>query len=496
MLHILFQKLEKVLFIYISRKVIKQKNEERIMNKKQFIRELVNELSANNLAIFAGAGLSVAAGFVDWKGLLKDLAEELDLNIDKEENDLISLAQYYINEKQGNRSKINQIILNEFSQQAVLTENHKILARLPIDTFWTTNYDSMIENALKDAGKVVDIKHCIGQLPISIHKRDAVVYKMHGDASLPDQTVLIKDDYEKFHLTRNDFFTALRGDLLTKRFLFLGFSFSDPNIDYILSRIRSSYNENQKEHFCILRKVQQLPEENQADFEYRKRKQELFINDLKRVGISVLLVNQYEEITEILREVEQAQKRKTIFISGAAEDYSPYSQQDVEEFVSSLSQEILKLGYRIVTGFGLGIGSSVISGSIKYLTEQNLKIDEDYLILRPFPQNKEGKELWSAWREDMISYAGISIFLFGNKSQNGEIILSNGMQEEFDISKRNNNVLIPVASTGHMAKQLWEEDMSKECSENIETEMQVLSKENIPLDELKYNILSILKKVK
>ena len=103
------------------------------MNKKQFIRELVNELSANNLAIFAGAGLSVAAGFVDWKGLLKDLAEELDLNIDKEENNLISLAQYYINEKQGNRSKINQIILNEFSQQAVLTENHKILARLPID---------------------------------------------------------------------------------------------------------------------------------------------------------------------------------------------------------------------------------------------------------------------------------------------------------------------------------------------------------------------------
>ena len=118
------------------------------------------------------------------------------------------------------------------------------------------------------------------------------------------------------------------------------------------------------------------------------------------------------------------------------------------------------------------------------------------MILRPFPQNKEGKELWSAWREDMISYAGISIFLFGNKSQNGEIIQSNGMQEEFDISKRNNNVLIPIASTGHMAKQLWEEDMSKESSENIETEMQALSKENIPLDELKSNILSILKKVK
>lgn len=215
-----------------------------------------------------------------------------------------------------------------------------------------------------------------------------------------------------------------------------------------------------------------------------------------RVGVNTLLIEEYSEITEILLEVEQEQKRKTVFISGAAEDYSPYSQQDVEQFVSSLSQEILKLGYRIVTGFGLGIGSSVISGSIKYLTEQRLKIDEDYLILRPFPQNKEGKELWSAYRQDMIGYAGISIFLFGNKLENGEIKLSNGMQEEFDISRGNGNILIPVASTGYISKQLWEKDLNQECNEQFKDEMQILSQEHATLDELKSNILSILKKVK
>lgn len=466
------------------------------MNKEKLIKELANELSANNLAIFAGAGLSVSAGFIDWKTLLQDLAEEMNLNIDKEESDLVSLAQYYVNSKNGNRSKLNHLILNEFSKNATLTENHKILARLPIDTFWTTNYDSMIETALKDAGKIVDVKHCVEQLSVSIHKRDVVVYKMHGDAYFSSQAVLIKDDYEKFHLTRNDFFTALRGDLLKKRFLFLGFSFSDPNIDYILSRIRVSYSENTKEHFCILRNVQKTDKEQKDEFEYRQRKQKLFISDLHRVGINTLLIDDYSEITEILKNVEKAQKRKTIFISGAAEDYSPYSRQEVEQFVSSLSQEILKLGYRIVTGFGLGIGSSVISGSIKYLTEQRLKIDEDYLILRPFPQNKEGKQLWSAWREDMIGYAGISIFLFGNKLEDGKIILSNGMQEEFDISKKNKNILIPVACTGYMAKQLWENDLNKECDDNIKTEMQMLSQENLGLDLLKSNILSILKKVK
>ncbi|KIE90685.1 hypothetical protein AP1022_01368 [Actinobacillus pleuropneumoniae] len=211
------------------------------------------------------------------------------------------------------------------------------MARLPIDTFWTTNYDPVIETALKEAGKVVDVKHNVEQLPVSIHKRDAVVYKMHGDYTLPNQAVLIKDDYEKYHLTRNDFFTALRGDLLTKRFLFLGFSFADPNIDYILSRIRASYSENQKEHYCILRKVQKFDNEDQADFEYRQRKQQLFISDLERVGVNTLLIDEYSEITEILREVELAQKRRTVFISGAAEDYAPYSQEDVEKFVSSLA---------------------------------------------------------------------------------------------------------------------------------------------------------------
>lgn len=52
----------------------------------------------------------------------------------------------------------------------------------------------------------------------------------------------------------------------------------------------------------------------------------------------------------------------------------------------------------------------------------------------------------------MIANAGISIFLFGNKMQDGEVINSNGMQEEFDISKENGNILIPVACTGNISQ--------------------------------------------
>ena len=466
------------------------------MKKYVLVKNLVKELSSNNLAIFAGAGLSVGAGYIDWKSLLRDLAEEIDLEVDREEHDLVSLAQYYINEKGGNKSTINDLILNEFSQKAILTDNHRILARLPIDTFWTTNYDPMIERALEDSGKVVDVKHSTDQLPTSIRGRDAVVYKMHGDASDSSNAVLTKDDYEQYSLNRNEFFTALKGDLITKKFLFIGFSFADPNIDYILSRVRLSYGHNQPEHYCILKHIVKFNNEEQADFEYRRRKQQLFIGDLKRFGIQTVLIEKYEEITEILLEVEKAQKQKTIFISGAAEDYAPYSQKEVESFVSSLTQEILKLGYRVVTGFGLGIGSSVISGSVKYLLENRLKIDEDHLVLRPFPQNEEGKRLWTVYREDMISYAGISIFLFGNKlNECNELVPSNGIQEEYDISKNNGNILLPVGGTGYISEKLWN-DLTGDSYDNNKVETDSLAPNIKNLDTLEESILAILKGMK
>lgn len=219
-----------------------------------FVSAYVKAIEDRTAAVFAGAGLSIPAGFVDWRGLLKSIAKDVGLNIDKE-NDLIAVAQYHVNEK-GGRHRINQLLVNEFSAEAEVTENHKILARLPIQTYWTTNYDKLIENTLSDAGKTPDVKLTIKNLAINVPQRDAIVYKMHGDISMPDEAVVTKDDYEDYSTQKQLFSTALQGDLLDKTFLFLGFSFSDPNIGYILSRIRILLGKDQREHFCLMRKVQ------------------------------------------------------------------------------------------------------------------------------------------------------------------------------------------------------------------------------------------------
>src|SRR5680860_333986 len=118
-----------------------------------FIRDFVKDLNEGTASIFAGAGLSIPAGYVNWSDLMSEIAEDLGLNITIE-TDLISLAQFHVNENRT-RSKINRKILDEFVEDVEETENHKIISRLPVSSVWTTNYDKLIEKAFQNENKVV-----------------------------------------------------------------------------------------------------------------------------------------------------------------------------------------------------------------------------------------------------------------------------------------------------------------------------------------------------
>ncbi|AJP42564.1 hypothetical protein EP12_01370 [Alteromonas australica] len=449
---------------------------------QRVVSDLLRDLAEDNLAIFAGAGLSAPAGYVSWSELLRPIAEDLELEIEKE-TDLVALAQYHCNSNLANRGKLNQLLINELSDKADITENHKILARLPISTYWTTNYDRLIENALADAGKVPDTKYRIKQLSFTKRGRDAVVYKMHGDIEHPDEAVLTKDDYEAYHLKMEPFINALSGDLVSKTFLFLGFSFTDPNLDYILSRVRVAYSKDQRQHYCIQKIVEPEVGESDADAEYRKRKQELFIQDLLRFGIKTILVSDYSQITNILSQLEWAFRRKTIFISGSAYEYGKWDSSEAGHFIYSLAKEIANLGFRIVSGFGLGVGSSVITGVLESVYMSGRRLDSEQLILRPFPQNEVGsrpiQQVWHEYREEMISYSGIVIFLFGNKLKDGEVVLADGLMSEFEIAKSKGLLLLPVGATGYASRNIYTQLLQegyfdstafpKNCKEHITT---------------------------
>ena len=425
-----------------------------------FIKDICKELIEENVAIFAGAGLSLPAGFVGWSELLKPIADELGIDIEKE-HDLVTLAQFHCNEDGQNRSQLNKRLIEEFSKEAKITDNHKILSRLPISIYWTTNYDKLIEDSIIDAGKVPDVKYTKEHLANTKPKRDVIVYKMHGDIEHPNNAILTRDDYESYHVKMDQYVTALSGDFVSKTFIFIGFSFTDPNLDYILSRIRVSFTSSPKRHYCFLKEVTKNDSELIADFDYRKRRQELFIGDLKRFNIKAIIVKSYNGITEIIREIENRYKKKTIFISGAAHDFGAWGADKSQLFIHNLSKKLIESGYKIVSGFGLGVGSAVISGALEEIYMNPKMSSNNQLLLRPFPQQVFGStskaELWKRYREDMISYAGTAIFLYGNKLDSGNVVLSNGMRQEFDIARENSLSILPIGTTGFMAEEFWNE---------------------------------------
>ncbi len=60
---------------------------------------------------------------------------------------------------------------------------------------------------------------------------------MHGDVESPDDAVLTKSDYDEYPYKPRGraFLAALEVAVTSRSFLFLGFSFNDPNVERVLS---------------------------------------------------------------------------------------------------------------------------------------------------------------------------------------------------------------------------------------------------------------------
>ena len=430
------------------------------VTKQEFIETYVKAIREGDAAVFAGAGLSRPSGLVDWKGFLRPLAEKIGLDINKEQ-DYLSVAQFY-RDQRCNQTNVSQEIMNAFLKNVEVNENIKILARLPIKTYWTTNYDELLENGIKDANRNPDVKTKSEHLSLVESGRDAVVYKMHGDVKDASNAVLTKSDYELYEKNRPFFRTVLQSDLVSKKFLFIGFSFTDPNIDFVFGQIHAMLGEKCKEHYCFMRRIQKN-DCKKDEYKYEKLKQDMQEQNLRNYGIQTVFVDKYEEITDILLEVEKELRKNEVFISGSADEFKePWSRLKAEGLAGKIAATLVHNDYRVTSGFGVGIGSSVINGALDIIYKEKFNHVDKYLRLKPFPQNivnaAERTAKWKKYREEILKETGVSIFIFGNKIDKKSEVTNNadGCLQEFKIAKEKGNMIIPVGSTGYAAKEIYD----------------------------------------
>ena len=446
------------------REIIEEDYLDSIIEKNvSYLDEITKKMKLGDVSVFAGAGLSVASGYVDWKKLLEPISKQLRLNSDIE---LTAIAQYYVDKY--NRQGLNSLVFNEFDKVPKNNENANWLAKMPITEFWTTNYDDVIEQSLEKQGK--KYQKIVKSEDFKYHKfeREVTIYKMHGDKDSPDDVVLTKKDYQTYDIERNVFTKLLSVELIRKTFVFIGFSFNDPNLERILSIAKQSLKGKAPQtHYCFMRRVQlmdyldkknKLNRENIKQYIQDKNYQELRMTAMAQDGILTILINSYEEITLMLQYLYNNYITNNVFISGGInpDDLSDYKcfemEKDIvynlnpaESFLTLLGKNLCDNDFSIYTGFGAGVGNYILSGILSSDKYNSADVINDKIHISSLFDVEDKERI----RRKMIKQCSCSIIVFGYGDENS------GTYKEYDIAVNEGKYIIPVMKTGLAAEKIY-----------------------------------------
>ena len=212
-------------------------------------RELVAAFRAREGVLFVGSGVSLPADLPGWSDLIQELREQLELARDDHDgvDDFLDLAQWHRENIPASAvNGLGKVVGALFGRKRRPTLAHYLLLALGARTLITTNYDRLLEEASIGLGHqphtIVDAK----DVPRAIDEDQRAVVKLHGDAERPDSIVLSRDDYDHFETDHQAMALLVQGLLLTRTFLFVGYSLRDPDFRRLHARIARMLGESQR----------------------------------------------------------------------------------------------------------------------------------------------------------------------------------------------------------------------------------------------------------
>lgn len=189
-----------------------------------------------SLVLFVGAGASVEAGIPSWKEAVQQFMDGLSEKGNFSAEDNLLIPQLYFNER-GSGDYI-QKARDIFCYQKVLVPTHldETIATIAPQCIITTNYDHLLEDALRDKRRYYQVICEDGEIPY--HYSSHEIIKMHGDFE-HNNFVLKEDDYlnysEHFRLIE----TYVKALIARNTLLFVGYSLNDPDVKQILSWVKN-----------------------------------------------------------------------------------------------------------------------------------------------------------------------------------------------------------------------------------------------------------------
>lgn len=200
---------------------------------RENIKRIIKAKEQKKLTIFVGAGVSMNSGVPSWGELIKILKNGIEL--DDDENDYLKIPQLYYNQR-GEKEYYDTVLEALKHKNSSYNPVNEIICSLNPQHIITTNYDVFFEEVVKNEGYQYSIIKSDSDFPTAVYPN--YIIKMHGCFEARN-IVLKENDYleysQNFPLTES----YVKGLFASNLVLFIGFSFSDINLKYILQRVSS-----------------------------------------------------------------------------------------------------------------------------------------------------------------------------------------------------------------------------------------------------------------
>jgi hypothetical protein len=219
---------------------------------------LIKKIETKNAVFFCGAGLSLGVGgergFPGGQKLAREMAEKLLGRTvrDDEPLDLKQIAQEVIWKDKGSTHRLDEYLREVFSNPAIKPlRAHRYLAYLGCNVI-TTNYDTLIEQAFRQAEKPCGIVVREDDLT---RMQDVNVVKIHGCVNHPGTIVITEEDYYRWLLSDSKIKDCLEQWFIGQSIVFIGFSLSDPNLRQLYYGLRLRFGPALRVNYAVFKET-------------------------------------------------------------------------------------------------------------------------------------------------------------------------------------------------------------------------------------------------
>lgn len=270
-------------------------------------------IRAEDVVLWAGAGLSIYAGYPSGNELTKlinDRIEESMGALAPKSASLMEAAENLVLLQRGSRNELNNLLFETFRKEPIKNNVHKLLTKIPhFKTIVTTNYDGLFEKVYGANARSIYRPEQVA----SLGQSDVEIFKAHGDLSDLNSLIITKSDYGRFFsddTERNLLWNTIRDRISRHAILFVGYSLSDANVIMVLDKVLKELGTNRKQIFFVCPKISTFEKLNleSKNIQYIECTGEKLIKDV--------LANLQEHVTDDFRKKKVSIETASKFLAG------------------------------------------------------------------------------------------------------------------------------------------------------------------------------------